>query len=66
MQLLPAVQQALDAKQGDLPVSYTHLGKGQPKDVIRNYFLSDFYSDHCKIHQKRPIYWLFEMCIRDR
>ena len=35
-------------------------GKGQPKEVIRNYFLSDFYSDHCKIYQKRPIYWLFD------
>ena len=35
-------------------------GKGQPKDVIRNYFLSDFYSDHCKIYQKRQIYWLFD------
>ena len=35
-------------------------GKGQPKDVIRNYFLSDFYSDHCKTYQKRPIYWLFD------
>ena len=35
-------------------------GKGQPKDVIRNYFLSDFYSDHCKVYQKRPIYWLFD------
>ena len=35
-------------------------GKGQPKDMIRNYFLSDFYSDHCKIYQKRPIYWLFD------
>ncbi|RHO05576.1 BREX-1 system adenine-specific DNA-methyltransferase PglX [Clostridium sp. AM22-16AC] len=35
-------------------------GKGQPKDVIRNYFLSEFYSDHCKIYQKRPIYWLFD------
>lgn len=35
-------------------------GKGQPKDVIRNYFLSNFYSDHCKIYQKRPIYWLFD------
>ena len=32
--------------------------KGQPKDVIRNYFLNDFYKDHCKIYQKRPIYWL--------
>ena len=34
--------------------------KGQPKDVIRNYFLNDFYKDHCKIYQKRPIYWLFD------
>lgn len=35
-------------------------GKGQPKDVIRNYFLNDFYKDHCKIYQKRPIYWMFD------
>ena len=35
-------------------------GKGQPKEVIRNYFLNDFYKDHCKIYQKRPIYWLFD------
>ena len=35
-------------------------GKGQPKEVIRNYFLNEFYKDHCKIYQKRPIYWLFD------
>lgn len=35
-------------------------GKGQPKDAIRKYFLNDFYKDHCKIYQKRPIYWLFD------
>ncbi len=35
-------------------------GKGQPKEVIRNYFRNDFYADHCKIYQKRPIYWLFD------
>lgn len=35
-------------------------GKGQPKEVIRNYFLNDFYADHCRIYQKRPIYWLFD------
>ena len=35
-------------------------GKGQPKDVIRSYFLNNFYADHCKIYQKRPIYWLFD------
>lgn len=34
--------------------------KGQPKEVIRNYFLNGFYADHCKIYQKRPIYWLFD------
>lgn len=35
-------------------------GKGTPRDVIRNYFLTDFYTDHCKTYQKRPIYWLFD------
>lgn len=35
-------------------------GKGQPREVIRNYFLNDFYADHCKTYQKRPIYWLFD------
>ena len=35
-------------------------GKGQPKEVIRNYFINDFYKDHCKMYKKRPIYWLFD------
>lgn len=30
------------------------------REVIRNYFLNDFYKDHLKIYQKRPIYWLFD------
>jgi hypothetical protein len=30
------------------------------REIIRNYFLKDFYKDHCKIYQKRPIYWLFD------
>lgn len=34
-------------------------GKGTPREVIRQYFLNDFYADHLKIYQKRPIYWLF-------
>ena len=41
-------------------IAYALGGKGQPKDVIRNYFLNDFYKDHCKTYQKRPIYWLFD------
>lgn len=35
-------------------------GNGQPKDVIRKYFLNGFYKDHCKMYQKRPIYWMFD------
>jgi len=40
-------------------------GKGQPKDVIRNYFINEFFKDHCNTYQvtgsgKRPIYWLFD------
>ena len=35
-------------------------GKGTPREVIRSYLLNGFYADHCKIYQKRPIYWLFD------
>lgn len=30
------------------------------REVIRHYFIKDFYKDHCKIYQKRPIYWMFD------
>ena len=30
------------------------------RQKIRNYFLKDFFKDHCKIYQKRPIYWLYD------
>ena len=40
-------------------------GKGTPREVIRQYFLNDFFKDHCDTYQvtgsgKRPIYWLFD------
>lgn len=40
-------------------------GKGNPREVLRNYFLNQFYKDHCNTYQvtgsgKRPIYWLFD------
>ena len=35
-------------------------GKGSPREVIRSYFLKDFYADHCQTYKKRPIYWLFD------
>lgn len=30
------------------------------RDVIRSYFLKEFYKDHCKTYKKRPIYWFFD------
>ena len=36
-------------------------GRGSSsREIIRYYFLKDFFKDHCKIYQKRPIYWLFD------
>lgn len=34
--------------------------KGSPRQVIRQYFLKEFFKDHCKTYKKRPIYWLFD------
>lgn len=35
------------------------------RDIIRNYFINDFFKDHCQTYSvtgsgKRPIYWLFD------
>ena len=30
------------------------------REIIRSYFLKDFFKDHCKTYQKHPIYWLFD------
>ena len=40
-------------------------GKGTPRQIIRSYFLNDFFKDHCNTYQvtgsgKRPIYWQFD------
>ena len=36
-------------------------GKGNSsREIIRSYFLKDFFKNHCKTYQKRPIYWLFD------
>jgi len=40
-------------------------GSASPKDVIRMYFLNEFFADHCANYfvtsvGKRPIYWLFD------
>ena len=35
-------------------------GRGTARQIIRTYFLKDFYKDHCKTYKKRPIYWQFD------
>lgn len=35
-------------------------GKGTSREVIRTYFLKDFFKDHCQTYKKRPVYWLFD------
>lgn len=40
-------------------------GSGNSRDVLKNYFLNDFFKDHCNTYQvtgsgKRPIYWQFD------
>ncbi|MBO4350024.1 MAG: hypothetical protein J6A01_03635 [Proteobacteria bacterium] len=40
-------------------IAETLGGKGTSREIIRSYFLNDFYADHIKMYQKRPIYWMF-------
>lgn len=40
-------------------------GKGSAREVIRSYFINNFFADHCSLYSvtgsgKRPIYWLFD------
>ena len=51
-----------DTLEGNLDFIADALGgKGNSsREIIRNYFLKDFFKDHCKTYQKRPIYWLFD------
>ena len=35
-------------------------GTESNEDTIRRYFVNDFYNEHIKTYQKRPIYWLFD------
>lgn len=47
-------------------IAYALGNKGNASiEIIRNYFLNDFYKDHCVTYSvtgsgKRPIYWLFD------
>ncbi len=40
-------------------------GQGSAREIIRRYFLKDFYRDHLRTYRKRPIYWLFDSGKKD-
>lgn len=41
-------------------ISDTLGGNSNSRDILRNYFLKEFFKDHCKVYQKHPIYWQFD------
>lgn len=43
-----------------LAESLTMKNNETPVERLRRYFMEEFYKDHLKIYQKRPIYWLFD------
>ncbi len=56
-----------DALEKNLEFVASSLGGDDrtAKDILRNYFINDFYSDHCRkctvgVSGKRPFYWLFD------
>lgn len=59
---LIAITYGKDTLNENLQFIATHLGMKESEtaeDTIRRYFMKDFYKDHLKIYQKRPIYWQF-------
>ncbi|MFB4169022.1 BREX-1 system adenine-specific DNA-methyltransferase PglX [Virgibacillus sp. JSM 102003] len=43
-----------------LAESLTMKKNESPEERLRRYFLDEFFTDHCKTYQKRPIYWLVD------
>ena len=39
-------------------IANTLGGNGTSRDIIRSYLSNDFYKDHLKIYDKKPIYWM--------
>lgn len=49
----------IDSQDANLKYVADSLGGNEsPKKVIRDYFTGQFYADHCRTYQKRPIYWM--------
>lgn len=57
-----------DTLQENLNFIAEGLGKKSSedaKDVIRKYFIKDFYKDHLQRYKKRPIYWMMNSGKKD-
>ena len=61
------IQYVFGSKSLERNLEYIADGLGtkgtSAREKIRNYFLNEFYKDHCNIYSglgKRPIYWLFD------
>ena len=52
----------IDTLEENLDFTAKALGnKGNTsKEILRNYFVKDFYKDHIKTYKKCPIYWLYD------
>ena len=66
-QRLDEMELAIHTLEANLDYIAKALGnKGSTsREIIRNYFLNDFFKDHCQTYSvtgsgKRPIYWLFD------
>ncbi|MBP1950689.1 BREX-1 system adenine-specific DNA-methyltransferase PglX [Virgibacillus litoralis] len=52
--------QTVDENMQWLAESLTMKKNESPEERLRRYFLDEFFKDHCKMYQKRPIYWLVD------
>ena len=42
-------------------VAYALGNRGNnSREVIKNYLINNFFKDHCKMYNNRPIYWLYD------
>ncbi len=52
-------KETLSANLDFIAKALSDRSTGPPEQVIRNYFIRDFYKDHLQTYKKRPIYWMF-------
>ncbi|WP_048718295.1 BREX-1 system adenine-specific DNA-methyltransferase PglX [Bacillus sp. 522_BSPC] len=52
--------ETVDENMQWLAESLTMKKNESPEERLRRYFLDEFFNDHCKTYQKRPVYWLVD------